>query len=332
MLGTSSHLHAPRRRFAVAVVALVAALAAGAAGSSAAQAATKRLPTPTRISISTVEWDRFSLAVGGSTTKFYSVYLNGLLRIGLAEGSALRPIVVGGLSQRTTYSVQVQEVVPPRFANSSLLSSPRSVTTAAYVEPVLPNAPAGLAAGNVTSVAADVAWNPVSGASEYRVYHNGKLVTSTTATTARIAPVELYPQGTSGGLTPGQRNRVGVAAVVNGVASRVSQISVQAAGSTPNAPTVPRNLRITGASNISIDLAWDAATSPLGSSLTYDFIVDGVFRPSTCSIYTCLGSTFNSVGGFGPGTSHRIGVRAHDSLTGLSSEFTVDVTGTTATP
>jgi Fibronectin type III domain len=315
-------------------VSLATFVMAGAAFlSPTAAVAAAPLPTPTKIVVSNVQYDRFSLSVGGSTTQFYSVYLNGLLRIGLAESSATKPIVVSGLNQNTRYDVQVQRVNPPKFLNSSALSRVVPVTTSAYVAPTLPPSPANVAATGVTNTTADLTWNAVPTAVSYRVYLNGILDGTATGSTYRIEPTPLYPNGFAAntGLNPGRINRLSVAAVnAAGGQSIVSEITVQAAGAAAAFPSTPGNLTVGAVTNRSIALTWTESTIPSGTTAQYQFIVNGIVTTYTCQVY-CFGTTAGTVGNLAPGTTYRLGVRALDGISGTFSDW-AQVTATTSAP
>ncbi len=315
-------------------ISLATFVMAGAAFlSPTAAVAAAPLPTPTKIVVSNVQYDRFSVSVGGSTTQFYSVYINGLLRIGLAESSATKPIVVGGLNQNTRYDVQVQRVNPPKFLNSSALSRVVPVTTSSYVAPTLPPSPTNVAATGVTNTTAGLTWNAVPNAVSYRVYLNGVLDGSPSGTTYRIEPKPLYPNGFAAntGLNPGRINRVSVAAVnAAGLESIVSEINVQAAGSAGAFPGKPGNLAVSAVTNRSVALNWTESTIPSGTTAQYQFIVNGIVTTYTCQVY-CYGATGGIVGNLAPGTTYRIGVRAFDGISGTFSDW-AEVTATTSAP
>ncbi len=326
-----SGLRTSRRRVFGTALAALAPVALSVAG-FAAPAAAAPLPTPTKVVVANVQWDRFSLNVGGATTQFYSVYLNGTLRIGLAQSSATLPITVGGLTQNTQYTVQVQRVNPPRFRDSSALSAPITVTTARFVAPALPASPSNVQAANVTSDSARLSWNAVAGATSYRVYNNGVLDQTVATTQATIAPTPLYPSGTTGGLRTGRANRVSVAAVVaTGAQSIVTEIIVQTTGTAAPAPTAPTALTVTRSNNASLALTWapsvEAGTDP--TQLQYQFVVNGIVTGFTCQQY-CFGTTSGVVGGLTPGTTYRIGVQAI-GRTGAISDV-VELTATTTAP
>ncbi len=319
-----------RRLTKIGLAGVLAATTSFAVAAPSPVAAAKPLPTPTSVVVANVAHNSFQLKVGGSTTKFYSVYLNGILRIGLAESSATLPITIGGLNQLTTYSVQVQQVEPPRFLNSSALSAARSVTTIAFVAPTLPTSPSGVTASNVTSDSAQVSWNPVSGATSYRVYANGVLYNSTSSTNQVIAPTG-YPNPTPGtGLLPGRVNRIGVAAVnAAGVASLISEIQVSTPGQSVAFPTTPSNLIVTTVTSSRIVLNWTASTDAIDSTgIYYRFVVNGIVGSPTCSSY-CFGATGGSVVNLTPGTTYRIGIQAVASNYRLSDVAEIVVTTTT---
>jgi hypothetical protein len=318
-----------RRLFGVGVAVAASVLLVGFAGS--ATAATP-LPTPTQIAVSQLTSQSFSLNIGGSTPKLYSVFLNGRLAIGIAQSSSSISFPVRNLTQNTDYIVRVQEIALPS-GRTSALSAPRVVHTPVYVAPALPAAVTSLRASGVTSDSATLSWSPSPTVGvTYRVYLNGELrQETTTGTSLLVGPVLGFPNPIpNSGLRPGQANRLGVEAVTAaGVASPVTEVTVTTPGTAATAPTAPTNLRVTSATNNRIDLSWTASVDSQidPTQLQYRFYLDGRFAGYTCSQY-CFGSTAGAIGNLAPGTTYRIGVEALG--TGVSG--ITEITATTATP
>ena len=126
--------------------------------------------TPSGLNISnitqtsaTASWN----AVTGATE--YRVYLNGSLIA--TTTSTSRNLT--GLSPETTYQVQVSAVGP----GGEGAKASKTFTTLAHQ----PGTPSGLNISNITQTSATASWNAVTGATEYRVYLNGSLITTTTS-------------------------------------------------------------------------------------------------------------------------------------------------------
>jgi hypothetical protein len=322
-----------RRRLAGLAVCAMASLAiVGGVGSPAGAATPKPLPTPTNIVVSRLAAQSFSLNIGGATPKLYSVFLNGRLAIGVAQSSSSISFSVNGLTQNTDYSVTVQEIVLPG-GRTSALSAPKLVHTPVYVAPVRPAAPTNLLASSVTSDSANLSWTASSTAgTTYRVYVNGEVRQSTAGTTASIAPSGFPNPIPDSGLRTGRANRIGVEAVTaSGVASVLTELTVNTSGTPANAPSAPTNLRVGSVANNQINLAWSPSTDAVSSEqqLQYRFVVDGRLSFYTCYQY-CFGTTGGAVGQLAPGTTYRIGVVAINGTGGVS-DYT-EITATTATP
>ena len=98
-------------------------------------------------------------------------------------------------------------------------------------------------------------------------------------------------------------------------------------GGDQQAPTVPANLRSTGATADSVSLAWDASTDNVGVT-GYDVTVNGAAA-------TTAGGTTATVSGLSAGTAYSFSVRAHDAAGNPSAygpAVTASTTGGGGTP
>ncbi len=137
--------------------------------------------------------------------------------------------------------------------------------------------PTGLAVTGTMDTTASLAWNaPVTGGtiSGYRVYRDGTLVASPAGTTV-----------TDTGLASGRAYSYAVSAVIDGVESARS--TAVTATTTTNPP--PTNLRVTGATETTVDLAWDA---PAGAGTTTGY---RVYRGATL-VGSPTGTAFGDTG------------------------------------
>jgi hypothetical protein len=321
------------RKLAGIGAALAASLALLGLASSPVAAATRPLPTPTKVVVSQLTSQSFALNIGGTTPKLYSVFINGRITISIAQSSSTISFPVRGLTQNTDYTVTVQEILLPS-GRTSPLSAPTLVHTPVYVAPLRPNAPTGLRASGVTAESATLSWNAsTTGGVTYRVYLNGAVRESTSGTSLFVGPLFGYPNPIpNSGLKPGSANRLGVEAVNSaGVASAVAELIVTTPGTAAGAPTAPTNLRVSSVTNDRIDVSWNASTDSqfTETQLAYRLYLDGRFVGYTCSQY-CFGSTFGSAGQLAPGTTYRIGIEAINP-NGATSNIT-EIVATTSAP
>lgn len=156
----------PRRRLLRTASALAVSIGTLGVLASPATAAPKPLPTPSPVTVSEVTAQSFKLGIGTSASKLYSVYLDGRLLIAVAASTQTSMVPVNGLTQNTTYTVQVEEVVPSQGFRTSPRTAPLAVRTLAYVAPTLPASPTNLQATNVTADSVQLSWNAVRGGGE----------------------------------------------------------------------------------------------------------------------------------------------------------------------
>src|SRR5213079_2555836 len=133
--------------------------------------------TPTTLTLS---WNAATdnVAVAG-----YRVYLNGTLLLSPSSTSAQ----IIELTPNFTRSFTVAAF--DAAGNASAPSAPLSVTTPPLADTTAPTTPSGVAASALTSSSLTLSWSPATdnvGVTGYRVYRNGTLAASPSATSASI--------------------------------------------------------------------------------------------------------------------------------------------------
>lgn len=99
-------------------------------------------------------------------------------------------------------------------------------------DPVVPPAPAGLAAGSVTSSSVVLGWSPSSGATGYHVYRDGTRVQSVTGTSATVTGLAA---------STSYRFQVSAANAAGESAKSAAVTATTSGGGTPGNPSVPRH-------------------------------------------------------------------------------------------
>ncbi|HZM76029.1 MAG TPA: glycoside hydrolase family 18 protein [Candidatus Limnocylindrales bacterium] len=156
-----------------------------------------------------------------------------------------------------------------------------------------PAAPTGLNVTGTTNTSISLAWNASTGATSYRVYEGTALVASPTGTSATIGSLAACSTHTY------------VVRAVNANGESASSNSVTATtGGCTTAPPTPAGLNVTGTTNSSISLAWNASTgatsyrvyegtalvaSPTGTSATIGSL-------AACSTHSYAVSAVNANG------------------------------------
>ena len=191
------------------------------------------------------------------------VYLNGTevvrsnLPAGTVTGSTRATTDLSGAAESswTTYAVDPARLVAgtntlavevhQASASSSDLSFDLGVEA---TKATLAAGPTGLAVTGTTDTTASLTWNAPATAgtvTDYRVYRDGTLVASPAATGV-----------TDPGLAPGRAYVYAVSAIVDGV--ETARSAPVTATTTTNPP--PTNLRVSAATETSVDLVWDPPT------------------------------------------------------------------------
>ena len=175
----------------------------------------------------TVSWN----AVTGSTE--YKVYLNGTISSTTSSTNG----TLNGLSPDTQYTVEVSAVGP----GGESVKASKVFSTLAHVPP---DQPTGLIVSDVTQNNAVINWNSVSGATEYKIYLNDNLITTTIAT-----------NGTLSGLEPSTQYLVEVSATGPGGESPRASATFETLDIEPPGQAT-LNASVSGGS---AKLSWDAA-------------------------------------------------------------------------
>ncbi|MEU7524487.1 PQQ-dependent sugar dehydrogenase [Saccharothrix sp. NPDC042600] len=183
-----------------------------------------------------------------------------------------------------------------------------------------PTPPRDLRATGKTSTSVSLAWDAATdnvGVVAYDVYQHGQLMKSVTTLSATVT-----------GLTPDTEYDWTVFArdAAPNVSPASNNVLVRTDPAPPDtqAPTAPTNLRSTGRTATSVDLAWTAATDNVAVT-GYQVFRDGAQTGAA-------DGTSTTVGGLTAGTAYRFTVRARDAagnLSAFSNEITATPGGTT---
>jgi chitodextrinase len=172
-----------------------------------------------------------------------------------------------------------------------------------------PTAPTGLAVTGITQTGVSLTWNPATdnvGVTGYALYVNGTKVGTTTQTSYGFS-----------GLNCGTSYTLAVAAydAAGNVSATATNTPATSACSDTTRPTVPGSLSVTGTTQTSISVAWNAATDNVGVT-GYALYVNGTKVGTTAQ-------TSYSFSGLSCGTSYTLGVAAYDAAGNVSSTPTV---------
>src|SRR5436853_4139764 len=168
--------------------------ARNASAQSSAVSATTKAPLdtqapsiPTNLAASAITPTTLTLSWNAATDNVavagYSVYLNGTLLLSPSSTSAQ----IIELTPDFTRSFTVAAF--DAAGNASAPSAPLSVTTPPLADTTAPTTPSGVAASALTSSSLTLSWSPATdnvGVTGYRVYRNGTLAASPSATSAPI--------------------------------------------------------------------------------------------------------------------------------------------------
>ncbi|RLK60928.1 fibronectin type III domain-containing protein [Actinokineospora cianjurensis] len=279
--------------------------AAGAAVTARTTAApdTQAPSAPTNLSVTgttqssvSLEWTAAGDNVGVTG---YDVYRGTTLAKSVTGTTA----TVDGLSPDTEYSFTVK--ARDAAGNVSPASAAATARTEAAPDTAAPTAPGNLRATTVTQTSVALAWDAAAdnvGVTGYEVFQGTTSVATTSGTTATI-----------NGLVADTPYTVTVKA--HDAAGNVSPASAALAVRTKpapdtTAPTAPANLRSTGVTQTSVNLAWNAATDNVGVA-GYE-----VFEGAT-SVATSTG-TSATITGLTADTEHTYTVKARDAAGNVS--------------
>lgn len=155
-------------------------------GSSGGGVKVQRPSTPTDLMITALSSTGFSLTwspISGATN--YRVYKDSHL---VADNLGVNAYSTSDLSPGTAYTIEVSAI------NSRGESSKASIEVTTNHLP--PSAPTGLSASYVSTTSFSLNWNPVAGATSYKIYRNGTLYqseqTSNSANIIGLNPANTY--------------------------------------------------------------------------------------------------------------------------------------------
>lgn len=241
----------------------------------------------------------------------YKVYRNGV-QVATTPNTSY---VDTGLTAGTTYTYTVAAY--DAAGNTSAQSSPFNVTTQTP-DTTPPSVPTGLSANAVSTSEIDLSWTASTdnvGVTGYKVYRNGTLVTTVTATSYNNTGLAA---GTSYSFTV---SAIDAAGNESAQSAPVSQ-STQAPDTTP--PSVPTGLSATAVSSSEIDLSWSASTDNVGVA-GYNVYRNGVKVGSTSGSLTYKDT------GLAASTTYAYSVSAFDAAGNESAQSSA-VNATTQTP
>jgi chitodextrinase len=173
----------------------------------------------------------------------------------------------------TTYSYSSSAYRP----NIQLLIAPTATVT-------VPSAPTNFKQTSSTSTSVTLSWSAVSGATGYKIYRDGTLLTTQTGTTytATISPFTSYTFGVSAYNSAGESSKTTLTVYIT------------------VAPTAPTNLTVTATDYTSVSLSWSASSYADG----YRIYRDGTL------IATQTGTTYTDTGAL-PDSTYTYKVEAY---------------------
>jgi chitodextrinase len=265
--------------------------------------------TPTGLAVTGTSQTAISLAWNAPTDNVgvtgYALYLNGA-KVGTAVQTTY---IFSPLSCGTSYRLAVAA------SDAAGNLSPKASTVAASracPDSTPPSPPTGLAVTATTQTGISVAWSGSSdnvGVTGYDLYLNGTKVGTTAQTSYTFSPPSC---GTSYTLGVDAYDATGNRSVV------VSVITATAVCLDTIAPTMPANLAVTAATQVSISLAWSPSADYVGVA-GYRIFKNGTVVATTAG-------TGQTISGLSCGTSYGFGVAAYDAAGNVSAQATVTTT------
>ncbi|MGE5297872.1 MAG: fibronectin type III domain-containing protein, partial [Acidobacteriaceae bacterium] len=290
--------------------------------STPAQATTQNLldttaPTvPAGLSAAAVSSSQINLSWLASSDNIrvtgYRIYRNGT-EIGT---SAVTSYQNTGLDPATSYSYTLAAF--DAAGNLSGQSQPATATTQVPPDTTAPSVPTGLAATVVSVSQINLSWNASTdnvGVAGYRIFQNGNLIDSTTATSYQninLKDSTTYTYTVSAFDAKGN---------VSAQSSPASAKTLTPADTT--APSVPANLSATPASESEIDLSWSASTDNVAVK-GYNLYRDG----SLIATVTALSYRDS---GLSSSTTYSYSAEAFDAANNISAKCS-PVSATTKNP
>jgi poly(3-hydroxybutyrate) depolymerase len=178
-----------------------------------------------------------------------------------------------------------------------------------------PAAPAGLTVTGTTDTSVSLSWSAVSGAASYNVYRNGTKVNASAVTGTTY---------TDTGLASGTTYSYTVAAVDSSgsVGAQSTAVNATTTG-TPAGPPAPTGLSVTGTTNTSVSLSWNAVSG----AASYN-----VYRNGTKVNTSAVTGTSYTDTGLTASTAYSYTVAAVDSSGTVGAQSAAVNATTTATP
>jgi len=224
---------------------------------------------------------------------------------------------ISGLSPDTSYSYTVRAY--DAAGNFSAQSAPLSVTTLAPPpDTEAPSVPNNLIASDVTHVSFRVDWDPSGdnvGVTGYNIVLDGQFLGTTTSTNYLF---ENRASSTTYGVQVSAFDAAGNTSALSNTLSVTTQDPPDT-----EAPSVPTELTVGGATETTLDVSWNISTDNVGVT-GYELFQDGQSQGT----YT---SNFATVTGLNPGTVYSYQVRTFDAA-GNQSALSAAVTGRTLEP
>ncbi len=215
--------------------------------------------------------------------------------------SATTSFTVTGLTPNTNTTFTVRAV----DAVGNLSGASNAVTATTRADTQAPTTPPNLRSTGATATTISLAWDAATdnvGVTGYEVYNGVTLVATVTGRTYMVtglAPNTSYTFTVKA--KDGAGNRSGASAALTEATTADTQ-----------APSVPTNLRTTGTTEQTVDLAWDASTDNVAVT-EYNVYRGGVLIGTTTT------QTY-AVSGLTPATSYTFTVRAKDGAGNVSAE------------
>jgi chitodextrinase len=245
----------------------------------------------------------------------YRVYKDGAL-IGTTRSTSYAST---GLSPSSSYTYAVAAY--DAAGNVSPMSASASATTLAVADNTAPSTPASLTAAAVSSSQINLSWTASSdnvGVTGYKIYKNGSIIATATATTAYsdtgLSASTTYSYAVSafdaaGNLSSMSTSASATTKAASGTTSSSEVIVKVNADTTP--PSTPMGLKAAAASSSQINLSWTASTDNVAVA-GYRIYRNGALIATTRS-------TYYSNTGLSASTSYTYTITAYDAANNASS-------------
>jgi len=232
------------------------------------------------------------------------------------EGVSTTKILAGQVNNETSYThTGLQSNTAYRYYVVSSNSAGDSGYSSSATATTLPAAPTGVSATAVSTSSISVSWNPVSGASNYKVYYT----TGSSSGSKILAGTVTGTSYTHNNLTAGTTYFYFIIVVVN---SRDSDYSSFVQGLP--LPGVPVGLNTSNATTTSINLTWNAVSGTVWYEVYYATSQSGAKTLLSSSVYSA--SYTHNAGSTASGNTYYYFVIAANSSG--KSDYSSSVAGT----